>query len=137
MGLRQPFCGNLNRRAVVALVFAWRRLSPVAERCSIRLKGLDLERVARRNIARMSRAAVPTGTGRQSSKQIDLREKLDEVAGTDRTCIDGLRLRASNGRARSSDPLPALPFETVRSAEPLGLPVHSFEDRWRSSKISP
>src|SRR6266404_7735656 len=91
--LRQPFCGNLSRRAVAAVVFTWQRPSPGAERCSIRLKDFDLERVARRNIARMARTAVSTGTGRQSSKQIDLREKLDEVAGADGTCLHEILVR--------------------------------------------
>src|SRR6266436_1078275 len=87
------FCGNLNRRAVAAMVFAWRRPSPGAERCSIRFEDFNLERVARRNIAGMSRTAVSTGTGRQSSKQIDLREKLDEVTGADGTCLHEILVR--------------------------------------------
>src|SRR6266481_5323487 len=92
--LRQPSCcGNLGRRAVAAVVFTWRRPSPGAERCSIRLKDFDLERVARRNIARMGRTAVSTGTARQSSKQIDLRKKLDEVAGADGACLHEILVR--------------------------------------------
>ena len=81
------------RARSAAMVFAWRRPSPVAERCSIRLEDFDLERVARRNIARMGRTAVSTGTGRQSSKQIDLREKLDEVAGANGTCLHEILVR--------------------------------------------
>ena len=75
------------------MVFTWRRPSPGAERCSIRFEDFDLERVARRNIAGMSRTAVSTGTGRQSSKQTDLREKLDEVAGADGTCLHEILVR--------------------------------------------
>ena len=91
--LRRPFRGNLARRAVAAVVFTWRRPGPAAERCSIRLKDFDLERVARRSIARMARTAVSAGTGRQGSEQIDLREELNEVAGADGTCLHEVLMR--------------------------------------------
>ncbi len=91
--MQQPFCGNLSRRVVAAVIFAWRGPRPSAKRCSIRLEDFNLERVARCNIARMCRAAVAAGTSRQSSKQIYLREKLDEVAGANRACFHEVLVR--------------------------------------------
>ena len=41
----------------------------------------------------MGCAAVATGTGRQGSKQIDLREELDEIVGTDGTCLHEILVR--------------------------------------------
>src|SRR5258708_30698220 len=85
--------GNLAGCAVAAVVFAWRRPGPGTERRSIRLKDFDLERVAGRSIARVARTAVSAGTGRQGPKQINLREKFDEVAGTDGTWLHEIFVR--------------------------------------------
>src|SRR5262245_65910726 len=40
----------------------------------------DLERMARSNIVGVGRAAIAAGAGRQSTKQVDLGEKLNEVS---------------------------------------------------------
>src|SRR6185369_1013162 len=78
---------------VATVIRTWRRPAPVLQCRSIRLEDLDLERMACRSIAGMGCATVSTGTGRQRAEQVDLREKLDEVAGTDRTCLHEILVR--------------------------------------------
>jgi hypothetical protein len=55
----------------------------------------------RPSISRVTRPIIPDClTGRQSSKQIDLREKLDEVAGADGTC-EATEQGGGNSRRKS------------------------------------
>src|SRR6516164_5108611 len=50
------------------------------DRVRVRFENFDLEGMTRRNVARVGRAAIAAGASRQSTKQINFCEKLDEVS---------------------------------------------------------
>ena len=60
---------------------------PVGKHTLTRSKDIDAKRIAFCYIARVRGATITTRAGRHTCKQIDLREELDEITGSLRTCL--------------------------------------------------
>src|SRR5262249_25063534 len=75
------------RRAMSAVIGTRRWPAPIRDRLRVRFKNFDLERMTRSNIVRVGRAAITAGASRQSGKQVNLGEELNEVSGPHGACL--------------------------------------------------
>ena len=56
---------------------------------------VDLERIALGSVVGVTGAAVTAGAGREPNQQINLGEKLDEIAGPNGTCFHEVLMRVA------------------------------------------